>query len=316
MRDLRVSVQGSRRSLTLHLAEWGSAPRASAKQNTIFVLKKAPLSVLSDLRRRGQSFVDIGRGHVRLWLPSLLIDREGLRLPPMVASQRALRDPFGDRASLISRALVNKPNRRWSTRELAAEVEVSTMTASHVIRQLNELGIVDVAKRGKAHSVRLRDVGRLVTHWTSRYDWHENGQLSVGAPVGNLERFLKRLPSALHKRRWALTLQAGASLVAPHATWGKVHVYVDVADGASLRDVAEEAGWMPGEGKLILLSPYYKQSVWYGERSIRGVNVVSDLQLVLDLWNYPVRGREQAEHVLNLMLRQLNAAMRSGPNDR
>src|SRR5205823_520176 len=125
-------VAGSPQTLTLRLTEWGGghAGRIKAHEKTVLVLKKAPLEILNDLRRHGQSFVDIGRGHVRLWLPNLLIDREGLRLPPIATSRRALRDPFGDRASLISRALVENPGRRWSTRELAAAVGVSTMTAS------------------------------------------------------------------------------------------------------------------------------------------------------------------------------------------
>jgi hypothetical protein len=31
-----------------------------------------------------------------------------------------------------------------------------------------------------------------------------------------------------------------------------------------------------------------------------GSLVVSDLQLALDLWHYPIRGREQAEHLIEM----------------
>jgi hypothetical protein len=41
---------------------------------------------------------------------------------------------------------------------------------------------------------------------------------------------------------------------------------------------------------LIFLLPYYKHSVFYGKQRIRRVWVVSDLQLYLDLHNYPIRG--------------------------
>ncbi len=34
----------------------------------------------------------------------------------------------------------------------------------------------------------------------------------------------------------------------------------------------------------------------------KGLNVVSDVQLYLDLYNYPLRGREQAEHLYNKRL--------------
>ena len=46
------------------------------------------------------------------------------------------------------------------------------------------------------------------------------------------------------------------------------------------------------------MKPLYADSVWYGRQSRRGIPVVSELQLILDLWRYPVRGLEHAEHIL------------------
>jgi hypothetical protein len=51
----------------------------------------------------------------------------------------------------------------------------------------------------------------------------------------------------------------------------------------------------------MLMRPWYARSAWEGMREVNGVPVVSDLQLVLDLWHYPVRGREQAEMLLRRM---------------
>jgi hypothetical protein len=39
-------------------------------------------------------------------------------------------------------------------------------------------------------------------------------------------------------------------------------------------------------------------SVWTGVTIRNQVPVVSDLQLILDLWNHPIRGIEQAELIL------------------
>jgi hypothetical protein len=64
--------------------------------------------------------------------------------------------------------------------------------------------------------------------------------------------------------------------------------------------VGMEMGWTPSDaGRLVLLRPYYRESVWFGLRRIESLPVVSDLQLILDLWHYPVRGREQAEVLLD-----------------
>lgn len=48
---------------------------------------------------------------------------------------------------------------------------------------------------------------------------------------------------------------------------------------------------------LILMMPYYKRSAFFDSREIEGLCVVSDIQLYLDLYGYPVRGREQAVHL-------------------
>jgi hypothetical protein len=126
----------------------------------------------------------------------------------------------------------------------------------------------------------------------------------VRAPIGSPERFYPRLIDALGARRWALTLQAGASLVVRHAVWETIHVYVeDLRE--TVQHLAHEIGWERGEGKLVLLEPHYADSAWFGMRAAKRVNVVSDLQLVLDLWHYPVRGREQAELLLERMERDL-----------
>jgi hypothetical protein len=45
------------------------------------------------------------------------------------------------------------------------------------------------------------------------------------------------------------------------------------------------------------MAPYYRVSAFHGQRRVRGLTVVSDLQLYLDLYDLPQRGREQAERI-------------------
>ena len=53
---------------------------------------------------------------------------------------------------------------------------------------------------------------------------------------------------------------------------------------------------------VFLLRPYYKEFVFFGARNIKGVEVVSDVQLYLDLKHFPVRGEEQAENLLRRVI--------------
>ena len=152
-------------------------------------------------------------------------------------------------------------------------------------------------------NVRLADLDTVIEAWTHAYDWRMNRSLSVEAPVGDFERFLRRLPRTFGEdQRWALTLHAGASRVVPHATWDRAHIYVELPSGQrkqGLAAVAARAGWQPAsDGRLVLLAPHYRMSVWHGVRTLERLPVVSDVQLMLDLWNYPVRGREEAEALL------------------
>ena len=55
------------------------------------------------------------------------------------------------------------------------------------------------------------------------------------------------------------------------------------------------------EGPVRLLSPRYSKSLWQGVTQVGDVPVVSKLQLVLDLWNHPVRGREQTGRLLETL---------------
>lgn len=274
-------------------------------QSTVFVLRRAPRGLLSELRHAGHNFVDVSRGIVRLAFPNMLIDRSDLGPPPRTTDPRRLRDPFADRASLVARTLFRYPDRYWKTRELAQAAGVSPMLASHVVRQLVEYGVVDDARHGREARIRLRSERLLVELWSRYYDWRKNPSVAFAAPVGDPARFVQRLPRALDKHRWMLTIQAGASLVAPHATWDKIHIYVDVASPRDLHAVGAAVGWAPDlAGQVILMQPWYHDAVWTDLVLMKKVPVAGILQLIIDLWDYPVRGREQAERLLEAHLTQ------------
>jgi len=48
----------------------------------------------------------------------------------------------------------------------------------------------------------------------------------------------------------------------------------------------------------------YDEGVFYGTRIVRGVRVVSNIQLFLDLYNVLPRGRKAASQILDLVLKE------------
>ncbi len=93
------------------------------------------------------------------------------------------------------------------------------------------------------------------------------------------------------KARYGFTLFAGASLIASFVRTPHVHLYL-LGDTATF---AEAAGLKPvtSGGNVHLIRPY-DEGVLNPVQVIEGLNVVGNVQLYLDLVNYPARGKEQA----------------------
>jgi hypothetical protein len=118
-----------------------------------------------------------------------------------------------------------------------------------------------------------------------------------------------RLPAILPGESWALTLLSGADWIAPAVAHSQMHVYAMPGRERAVRDRLEEdlhAKVLPssaaGEATLHVLTPYYGEAAFFGARTIRGMRVVSPLQLYLDLVHFPVRGSEAAEAILRTAL--------------
>lgn len=272
-------------------------PSAFGLTPTLWILRRPKRRELQDLRAKGQSFVALN-GAVRIQASGVLIDRTDLRLPAK-GTRPSRRSAFSDRASLIARWLFYQPaNSRWTITGLAEATGVSPSVASYAARDLEQRHLVEATVSGRERWIRLAEHRELIAQWAKEYDWRDNASLTVHAPIGSPRRFLARL-TALPLPHCAVTLQAGASLLSPHAPVEQIHVYVDLRSQARLADLTRRLDWPPDpKGQFQFLLPYYKTSVWERVREQDGVPVVSDLQLMIDLWNHPIRGREQAELLL------------------
>lgn len=288
------------RTITLSLEPWRVRATTKRQHQTLWVLQRATRRVHDQLRRQDESFVDVA-GVVRIHVPGLFIDRNDLKPPAAPAGAPEVRNPYSDAGSLVLRALfTGGPQQRWTTQDLARISGASLGTTSYVVRALSysQLVAVEPSREGKGR-IRLTDPQLLIQDWSRHYDWTMNDRIAFHAPIGSPSRFLPRLKEPLAGRNWALTLHAGASLVAKHATWEQIHLYIDASSLDEIDDLGRAHGWEPAaDGKLIIMRPYYRRAVWRDLRTIQDLPVVSDLQLILDLWHYPVRGLEQAEYLL------------------
>lgn len=227
-------------------------------------------------------------GNVFLRFDGILVDRRSAKAPPREKAR--LRRLFSPRSSRILRVLLEQPKEQWTLARLAEEAAISLRTTHLVVNALEEKAFVE-KRRG---AITLQKPGELLDLWAQTYTLEQHRRHIFYTFARDPRELAAKLTAhALGRReQLALTLHSGAAFVAPFVRTGDVHAYF-VGD---LERLAKALDLRPVEsgGTVHLFEPY-DEGVFYRVRTIRGVRVVCNTQLYLDLVNYPARGREQAE---------------------
>lgn len=212
------------------------------------------------------------------------------------------RNPFADSASKLLRVILSVPMRPWGIREAARMAGTSPALTSLTLRRLERLGHASRESTGEA---RILDPDRLLREWAAWYAIQPVKSYRFALPEASKPEDILRVLGDRRPRlpgQWALTSMAGASLSSPFATFREVHIHLPGADELK-RSWQKALGLVPDQtGPFHLTQPYYVDSGFHGIRELGGLPVLSDLQLFLDCFRYPVRGREQAEHILSRTL--------------
>jgi hypothetical protein len=243
------------------------------------------------LKANGLGFVDLS-GNCYLAFEHVLIEKEGKR--NVRPSTRPLRSLFAPRATRAVRVLLAEASRAWRLEELAKAAAVSLGHSHNVIKRLEDLRWV---QRDEAQRIHLTKPADLLESWCESYTYRTNEIASYFVS----ERVTRRLMADVARaataegRRYAFTLSAGLSLVAPPARLSGVHCYLE-GDPAP---IAAALGLHPAaqaEGAVHFLTPY-DPGVFYGLLDKAGLKVVCLPQLYVDLVHYERRGAQQAEHL-------------------
>ena len=247
------------------------------------------------LRSQGICFVDLS-GNAWIKAPGVLIDQRSNE--KSARGFREVNSPFADKASLVLRVMMEDPARQWGNNEIAAQAGVSPGWASQICRRLEELRYAVRAENRKLNLFRPQDI---LEDWVEFYRLRKQQEYRFRLPADSVEAVMKAVKSSRCMRAHAglFSSQAGASLIAPHASFREVHVYSEGLP-ASIDEWSKELALeksSPSESNLVLISPYYSVAVRYGSQVIDGFPLVSDLQLYLDLRSYPLRGEEAAQHL-------------------
>ncbi|MGB4594092.1 MAG: type IV toxin-antitoxin system AbiEi family antitoxin, partial [Coriobacteriia bacterium] len=260
------------------------------------------------LRDANAAFIDYA-GNAWLVAPGIHIDRRGFDNPGK--EERGQRDLFSDKASLVLRTLLVARS-PMGVREIASTVsskdERIRLTPGYVSKVVAELERRGYVSR-RDEKIVLRHADELLRDWTSAYRGRRRpvpASYFVLAP--SAEDLLPRVAEAFHAKGadYVLTGHAGASLVDRYTAFDVADIYVRELEDVvpALADLG--ARRVQRGGNVNISVPYYRESAFYDRQMSKGgIKVASDLQLYLDLYDYPVRGREQAEHLYERRLRSL-----------
>jgi len=266
----------------------------------ILIAKYLSAQRRKECREKGINFLDFSGNVFLQYGEGLYIERAGF--PNQFPEIRKGRNPFSDKASLLLRAMLKK-KKFWGVRELAHEVRLNPGYVSRMFKELEDLRYL-MRINSKAA---LKNQKSILEDWIHHYDYKKNKFLKYHCLAESAQEIMEKLNkmNISEKANYALGFHAGAFLISAHAAFNEVHIYISDERSTGFFENQLNLKKVDQGANVILVFPYYKHSVFYDLQKIKRLWVVSDLQLFLDLYHYPLRGLEQAEHLYEKRLKTM-----------
>lgn len=246
-------------------------------------------------RSEGIGYLDLS-GNCLLSFDKVYIEKEGN--PNKYLQKRDLRSLYSPKAERILRVLLNNPGKNWKVQDLADESDVSLGQVSNVKKLLYNREWIFEEKSG----LLLVDPKQLLDEWSENYNYRKNEVWEFYSLKG-LNELEKSIAEYCKKsvKAYALTGFSGAARLAPSVRYKKAITYISELQ----QDLAIELSIKPvtSGGNLLVFSPY-DDGVYYGKKEYDGIDVVSPIQLYLDLKGFRGRGEEAAEALYDQIIEQ------------
>ena len=213
---------------------------------------------------------------------------------------RAIQNIFSDRASLVLRAFLRQPQKKWVIPELCRE-GFSGGLASGVLNRAEARGYIYRERRGRQSYSQIARKELVLKDWCLAYRFDRNTNATYFYPG---EDFLKVLVRRFAQDRvaYALTLFSASRLISPYVKDDRHFIYLDRAGEAFWKylDQLEREQIiykLARGGNVCFAAPFYRSSIFRDSRLMKGYRAVSNLQLYLDLMTFPPSGPEEAKHL-------------------
>ncbi|HEB35197.1 hypothetical protein LCGC14_0654690 [marine sediment metagenome] len=235
-------------------------------------------------------YIDLS-GNCFLSFDSIYIEKKNFI--SIVSGKRELKSLFSKKTTRLLRVLLARPEEIWTQISLSNESNVSIGLTNRVIKRLYDLEYIDLDQNKK---ISLKNPSKLLDLWRENYSYLNNEVQGFYSPLSRKE-FEERLIEYMSKKNtegYAFTLFTAGELISPFVRTNQTFFYFS----DNIEKLIKETGLKPvtSGANVIILKPY-DEGVFYGIQKVQKRNVVSNIQLYLDLYNYKGRGREQAEYL-------------------
>jgi len=209
--------------------------------------------------------------------------------PNQFKEKRELKSLYTPKAERILRVLLCNPGKKWKIKELAVESNVSLGQASNIKKILYDQEFIT----GRRGGFRLREPATILRDWAENYNYRKNNiqELYSLKRVTDVENTLADYCNR-KQIRCAFTGFSGAARIEPAVRYKKAMVYADLLTEEDFSKMSLKP--VKSGGNLLLFSPY-DEGVFYRSFRVNGFQVVSEIQLYLDLQGFRGRGEEAAE---------------------
>lgn len=225
--------------------------------------------------------------------------------PPQAREGREPKNPYKGSSTQVLHTMLLEPERPWKVTELALEAKVSPYTSQQVLGYLESQLWIRREGRGPQGVRYLTQPGKLLDAWANHHSWNSYRALRFHRLAKNMAVQRDQLVSLLGSQEtpWALTLEHGVQGMAPFVTQLPGVMTVLVPDSQPWSTLAKKAGFKEvGDGESLRLWLVSNETPFIGCRQHEGLTIASPIQLYLDLFQWPRRGKEQAQHLREKVL--------------
>lgn len=297
--ELRLEVLNQKFQFAIHPHLYPSRkvfdhgfPDQGKGRPAILLCPHIPDSLASDYRKQGLNHADLN-GRLFIKTTHYLLDRQ----PRGKAYRNPISEPdlFSLKTSRLIRALLSNRETAWTQEALGEHTGLSPGLISRILKTVVAYGYVSREKavpgiKSRAH-YRLREFDRLLDAWKANDAWRKRVEIvQYSTLTSDLNELAGTLRDALGEDRVYFTQWFAAHLRHPYTTPPLVSAYVRT------RQVPEVpfARKVQTGGNLWLILPE-DEGIFFDVQQVRGFNLVSDVQIYLDLLQVGQRGPDQAE---------------------